>query len=154
MQMKLNTAPRTSDPENTPRLPIRDVGSLTFDQLDEAFQRGGIDAATLVRLQCFDRGAVERVESRLPGYWDPERAASALLAAVTASSGPVSLDAIARPAPKRVSARREVPGDESTFAKATVLVILCVASAVAAVSIAVATPSGQHAGASDERAMV
>ncbi len=29
-----------------------DLESLTLDQLDEAFQAGAIDAATLIRLQC------------------------------------------------------------------------------------------------------
>lgn len=141
--MNPSTTPRTSQPENLPMLPIRDVGSMTFDQLDEAFQRGGIDAATLVRLQCLDRGAVERIESRLPGYWDTERAASALLAAVTANDGPVSLDAITLPTPRLVSARREGTSDESRFVKAAVLALVFVVSALAAVSIASAMPSGQ-----------
>jgi hypothetical protein len=127
---------------------------MTFNQLDEAFQRGSIDAATLVRLQCFDRSAGARIESCSSArYWDPERAASALLAAVTASSGPVALDAITRPAPKLVNARRHGTLEDGTVAKAIVLVLLCVASAVAAVSVATATPSGRNGGASDERVM-
>jgi hypothetical protein len=152
--MKQSKAPTTSHPEETSRLPLRDIGSMTFNQLDEAFQRGSIDAATLVRLQCFDRGADARVEScGSARYWDPERAASALLAAVTASSGPVSLDAITRPAPKWVNARPERTRDE-TFVKAVVLLLMLVASAMAAVSVAAERPSGKNGATSGERVMV
>ncbi|HTV24852.1 MAG TPA: hypothetical protein VMG12_39435 [Polyangiaceae bacterium] len=134
-------------------LPIPDLGRMTFDAIDAAFQRGAIDAATLVRLQCGEpRGSALSASSASP-TWDPQRAAATLLASVTAPRRAAAADSTHH-APEPARQAPEPAPDERLLVKATVLILLFVISAVAALSIAAHAPKPQRGLAIDDPALV
>jgi hypothetical protein len=161
--MNHNTPHRPAHGEDVSRGWPRDARSMTFDELDEAFQRGAIDATTLVLLQCLEPGAGAGLErharqrSQLmlwhPARWEPQRAARTLLAAVTRKAAAGSLDAM-RPLEPTIHGAPRQADEGDVFVKALALVLVFVLSAIAAAYIAAAPALEQDGTAPDERASV
>jgi hypothetical protein len=143
--MNHNTPQRPAHGEDVSRGWPRDARSMTFDELDEAFQRGAIDATTLVLLQCLEHGSGLERQARLrsqlmlwhPARWEPQRAARTLLAAVTRSAAAGSLD-VMRPLEPTIHGAPRQADAQDAFVKALVLVMVFVLSAIAAAYIAAA----------------
>jgi hypothetical protein len=145
--MNHNTPHRPAHGEDVSRGWPRDARSMTFDELDEAFQRGAIDATTLVLLQCLEPGTGAGLERQArqrsqlmlwhPARWEPQRAARTLFAAVTRKAAAGSLDAM-RPLEPTIHGAPRQADERDAFVKALALVLVFVLSAIAAAYIAAA----------------
>jgi hypothetical protein len=143
--MNHNTPHRPAHCADVSRGWPRDARSMTFDELDEAFQRGAIDATTLVLLQCLEPGAGAGLERQArqrsqlmlwhPARWEPQRAARTLLAAVTRKAAAGSLDAM-RPLEPTIHRAPRHADERDAFVKALALLLVFVLSAIAAAYIA------------------